>query len=288
MNLESQLRSSAIIVEFSAGVWTANKLDKKVSGEVNLSKHSRKDAARVYKSMLPGVGSLKAVASHVAATRNWLYTNTKPWSDQGQRLALVPSYLNVLNPGMEAKEKEFWGLVDTFLDEYPLLISAQAFALGDMFSRDEYPSVDVVRSKFYFAVSYLPVPSAGDFRVDLEAEGRQMLQEQMNKDMERRIQTVMDDARQALLSQLSHFVDRLGYEADGTPRRFWDNIIDNLAEVIADARGYNFTKDAVLDALLTDAERAVAHVTPAELRKNPDIREDVRARAQEIVDAFGI
>lgn len=288
MNLQSQLRSSAIIIEFSAGVWTANKLDRKVSGEVNTRKNSKKDVARVYKSMLPGVESLKAINSHVAATRNWLYANTKPWSDLGARLALVPKYVHVIHPVLEDREMEFNKLVDKFLDEYPLLISAQAFALGDMFDRDEYPSAEEVRRKFYFSVTPMPVPEAGDFRIDLEAEGRQILQKQMQADMDRRVEAVMSDARKAVLQQLKHVADRLGYDKDGKPNKFWDSMLSNLAEIIADTRGFNFTKDRVLEAMLTDAERAVANVTSDELRKNPDIRDDVRTRVQEVVDAFGI
>jgi hypothetical protein len=288
MNLQSQLRSSAIIIEFSAGVWTANKLDRKVSGEVNTTKRSKKDAARVYKSMLPGVESLKTITAHVAATRNWLYANTKPWSDLGARLALVPKYVEVINPGLEDREKEFRRLVDVFIDEYPLLISAQAFALGDMFDREEYPLPDAIRQKFYFSATPIPVPEAGDFRVDLETEGRQILQQQMQADMDRRVEAVMADARESVLKQLKHVVDRLGYGEDGKPNKFWDSMLDNLAEIIADTRGFNFTKDSVLDALLADAERAVANVTPDELRKNRNIRDDVRARVQEVVDVFGL
>lgn len=286
--LESQLRTSTILVEFTAGVWTARKLDRKVSDEVNAQKRSAANAGRVYKSMLPGVSALDRVAKYKAAVHNWIYANSKPWSDNGQRLITVDAYINTVAPELERREQEFWVLVEEFLAEYPLLISAQAFALGDLFDRAEYPSVEQVRRKFHYNVSYLPLPSASDFRLELEEESRARLHEQFQRDLQRRADQVVAESRDALVKQLKHVIERLGHGPDGKPNVFQNSLLDNLAEAVSDARAFNLTKDQALQELADEAARVISNVELGELRKNNQLRKDVRIQAQGVADAFGI
>ena len=77
----------AMLVEFSASVWTARKLDRKVSDEVVASKSAgSKAAARVNKNLLAGRDELDVIQAHVTSVRNYVYDNTLPWSDSGLRL----------------------------------------------------------------------------------------------------------------------------------------------------------------------------------------------------------
>jgi hypothetical protein len=284
----SQLRTSTIIVEFSAGTWTARKMDRKVTEEVNQQKRSAAKAGRVYKSMLPGVEALDKIVKYTASVRNWLYANSKPWSDSGQRLVTVDKYINEVAPIMDARGEEFWALTESFLDQYPLLISAQAFALGDLFDRDEYPGIEQVRSKFHYTVSYLPIPDAADFRLDLEETSRTQLLDRFQQDVQQREQRVVEESRDALVKHLKHVIDRLGYAPDGTPNKFKATLIDNLANAISDARQFNLTKDSALQALADESERVIRNVDAGELRKNHHVRSDVLAQAKGVVDAFGI
>ena len=86
------ISSSAILVELSIGTWTARKLDKSVTEEVNTSKRASSAASRVNKNLLPGVEQLDAITKYAAMVRNWMYSQTLPWSDFGARLVTTAAF----------------------------------------------------------------------------------------------------------------------------------------------------------------------------------------------------
>ena len=162
----TQANINAVICELSIGVWTARKLDKAASREVKHNKGANSDdAARVNKNLMAGMDNLKKVTEFVGSIRTDFYAMTLPWSDSGQRLVPMAQFFE-LKQWLSGKEGEYRVLVDKFLYEYPNLISAQAFQLGDLFNRNEYPTSDEIRGKFRFSTCFLPLPTAGDFRVD--------------------------------------------------------------------------------------------------------------------------
>ena len=270
-----------IVVEFSASVWTANKRDRVASAELNQQKGSG-SAARVHKSLLPGVEALDAVQAHVAATRQWLYKETKPWSDLGQRLALMDRF-QYISDYMDAAEKKYRLLVEDFLQQYPLLISAQAFKLNDLFNRAEYPTVEKLRTRFDFRVVYLPVPRT-DWVQQLEVDTRTALTERLTLENQRRMDALAQDNRQTVIDTLRNVVDRLSYDADGKPHVFRNTLLTNLADTLSSVKAFNLSKDAALAELITQVEQVVASVDSDELRKNHAVRDEVRTRLQEAVD----
>ena len=161
------IASSAMLVELSISAWTARKLDKKVSAQVDLDKHAKTRAGNYNKNLLAGTGFLDTINKFAASSRHWHSTQTLPWSDNGLRLLPMSNFLSY-KQNLVTLEQNYQALVDKFIVAYPNLVSAAAFQLGDLFDRNEYPEVEVVAKKFKFRVNYLPVPMAGDFRIDIE------------------------------------------------------------------------------------------------------------------------
>jgi len=64
-------------------------------------------------------------------------------------------------------QTQFNESVKEFIDEYPTLVSASAFQLGDLFDAADYPNANELVDKFKFKYVFLPVPDVGDFRVDV-------------------------------------------------------------------------------------------------------------------------
>jgi hypothetical protein len=211
------LSSSAMLVELSIGTWTARKLDKQVTDEVNVSKRASSQASRVNKNLLPGVEHLDNITKYASSVRNWMYTQTLPWSDFGARLIPTATFFE-FKQEIDKHEAEFHRLVDEFITEYPNLISMQAFKLGDMFDRREYPTADEIKAKFKFHVSYMPVPDAGDFRVDIGNEAVAQLREHYAQDYKAKIDEAMSDVRKRLLDNLTHLSERLTDKEDGKPK----------------------------------------------------------------------
>lgn len=288
MNYE--LSTSTILVEFNASVWTARKLDKAVTDEVLHDKSAgAKDAARVHKSLMAGRKELADIQQCVGAARTYVYANSVPWSDSGQRMIPTTRFLK-FSERMAEYQAEFEALVDSFVDIYPTLITAQALALGGMFDRADYPSATAMKHRFGFGCDYIPVPSAGDFRIDIGKAAQTDLQERLNTANEARMERAVSDIRAQLVMHLQRMADRL--QTDTAPdgqvkqRRFHDTLVAgayDLCDLVADL---NITQDKTLSAARQRLEKALGGTNAETLRTNEAKREDVREEVNKILDLF--
>ena len=278
------IASSAMLVEVSISSWTARKLDRSVSDEVTKSKNADKDAGRFNKSLLAGAVQLKDVNSIASEIRHYVNRSTMPWSDTGPRLLPTVAFAD-FKTQMDTYEAEFTRLVTNFLTIYPTLVSAQAFKLGAMFDRDEFPSVDKIERKFNFRLTFSPVPDVGDFRVDIGTEATASLAEEYELSYTKRLDSAMESIRTRLRDALNKVSDRLGYEG-GKKKHFQNTLVDNLNEVLVAADLMNLVDDPKLKEARDKAAAIIATVSPEELRKNDDIRDDVKANIDDILSKF--
>lgn len=281
--------SCALLVEFNASVWTARKLDKGATDEVVVSKRAvAKDAARVNKNLLAGRAELDVIQKHVGAVRTYVYENTLPWSDSGIRLLPTTKFLE-FNDRMAKYEEEFTELVNDFVQVYPSLITAQAMALGDMFDRSEYPSAGEMSHKFSFRLNYMPVPKAGDFRVDVGNEAQEELQKKLAKLADERVEFAMKDARERLKAHLERMMERLKVvEINGKVQksRIHDTLVEGGLELCDALKALNITGDKDLEAARAKLESLLNTVDVDDLRKHDSARTEVRTQVAEIMDKF--
>lgn len=283
------LDTCAMLVEFNASVWTARKLDKSTTDEVVTNKNAAaKDAARVNKHLLAGRTELDTVQQMIGRARNYVYDHTLPWSDSGLRLLPTVNFVS-FNERMSQFEEEFESLVASFIGIYPTLITAQALALGDMFKRDDYPTANEIMTKFAFRVGYLPVPTAGDFRIDIGNAAQEELKEKLNRMAEERVDAAMRDIRARLGEHLKRMSDRLTtdyVQGEAKQRRFHDSLVDGALELCDLTKALNVVGDPALETARRDLEQALLGVTPNELRKNEHIRQDTKKAVDAILNKF--
>lgn len=283
------LDTCAMLVEFNASVWTARKLDKSTTDEVVTNKNAAaKDAARVNKHLLAGRTELDVVQQMVNRARNYVYDHTLPWSDSGLRLLPTANFV-AFTERMNQFEEEFAMLVSDFVNIYPTLITAQAMALGDMFKRDDYPTANEIMTKFAFRVGFLPVPTAGDFRVDIGNEAQAELKAKLEAMAEERVEAAMRDIRTRLKEHLKRMSDRLTtdyVQGEAKQRRFHDSLVDGALELCDLTKALNVVGDPNLEAARRELEGALLGVTPQELRKNEGIRQDTKKAVDAILNKF--
>lgn len=279
----------AMLVEFNASVWTARKLDKSTTDEVVANKNAAaKDAARVNKHLLAGRTELEVIQQAVGRARQYVYDKTSPWSDSGLRLLPNISFM-AFTEKLDDFEHEFTALVKSFVTIYPSLITAQAMALGDMFKRDDYPSANEIMTKFSFRVNYMPVPTSGDFRVDVGNAAQAELKAKLDKLTQERIDNAMADVRERLSAHLKRMSDRLTtdyVQGEAKPRRFHDTLVDGALELCDLTKALNIVNDPVLETARRDLEQVLVGVTPTELRKNEAVRQDVKKNVDAILSKF--
>lgn len=283
------LDTCAMLVEFNASVWTARKLDKGTTDEVISTKSAMaKDAARVNKNLLAGRPELDAINQQIGKVRTFVYDNTLPWSDSGLRLLPTVNFMT-FSAKMGEYEEEFNAMVDDFVQTYPTLITAQAMALGDMFKRDEYPTAQAIAEKFRFRVGYMPVPTAGDFRVDVGNEAQAELKQQLEKLQAERVETAMADVRARLGEHLRRMSDRLAVDVingEVKTRRFHDSLVSGALELCDIVKSLNVVGDTNLEDTRRSLANLLSGVEPDDLRKNMEVRTDVRAQVDQLLDKF--
>ena len=186
-------------------------------------------------------------------------------------------------------EEDFTKLVQEFVQIYPTLITAQAMALGDMFKRDDYPTANEIMTKFAFRVNYMPMPSSGDFRVDVGNDAQQYLQEQLERVAQERVDNAMADIKRRLGEHLKRMSDRLTTDyvaGEAKQRRFHDSLVDGALELCDLTKALNVTGDKDLEEARRSLEQALLHKDANELRKNEAVRQDTKKAVDAILDKF--
>lgn len=277
---------SAMLVDLNIAIYSGRKQDKATQGEVTAAKGSgSKKAASVYKNLFAECKELDAITKFQARARAEHYRLTMPWNDQGARLLPTAALLDY-QKAMGRYQAEFQLLVDSFLDKYDTLVASAAFQLGTLFDRNEYPSRAQVALRFRMDVSFTPLPTAGDFRLDVESEVQRELVQQYERRLEVQVAQATRDAWDRLYKALSRLSDRLVIDADGKKRVFHDTLVTGAEELCELLTAMNITNDPQLESARRQLEGVLSGVTPKELREEDSTRVQTKQRVDEILAAF--
>lgn len=287
------IQNSAMLVDLNMSVWTGRKMDKKVSDEIDAAKNTKARAGNYHKKLLAGTQELEDLQKLASEIRVWHYRVTLPWSDGGSRLLPMAGFFDY-KAKLNEYEGKFSDAVNKFLKVYPTLVSAAAFQLGDLFDRDEYPDASLLVNKFKFRYVFLPVPEAGDFRIDINEAGKAELKEQYEKFYNDKLSDATKDVWDRLYECVKHMSDKL---ADAqTPREtkngvnytqvFRDSLITNANELCALLTSLNVTNDARLEQARQVLESAINGKTADALRESDTLRLQTKAKIDQILDMF--
>lgn len=287
----AKLSGSALIVNLSLSVWTGRKLDKRVSEEVDQAKSTKTRAGNYHKNLLAGSGKLEEIGKVANAVRTWHYTVTQPWGDNGDRVLNMATFVDYKSRLTEY-EQQFATAVNNFLNDYDTLVAAAAFQLGDLFNREDYPVREQIQDKFGFRYSFTPLPTAGDFRVDIGEQGLSELRDHYEGVMAERTQAAMKDAWDRLYDALSKMSERLADDVgpDGVAKRkiFRDSLVDNAVEVCNLLKHFNITGDLRMEAMRQQLEDTMRHVDAASLRESDLLREQTKQKVDALLDKFSL
>jgi len=280
------LSNQAILVELNIRVPSFRKLDKKVTREVTVSKGADDQAGRFNKSLLAGADQLDKIQKFVASTRVEFYAKTLPWSDSGQRLADIRSFLSVKD-WLNDKSAEYDKLASDFVTIYPNLVSAQAFKMGTMFDRSEYPDANDIARRFGFNFYFTPLPERGDFRVDVGHDIATELEAEYEKVYGDRTKQAMEDLWARLYKVTKHLSERFADNEKGDSKRLFDSVLDNALELCEMLSVMNVTHDSDLDWARQKLEEALHGVDMKDVRDSSGVRKEVKARVDELADKLG-
>ena len=275
------ISSSALRVGLSISVPTMRKMDKRATSQVIAHNHARKGAANVSKKLIKS-NAHDDMTKLVAQIRGFHRDQTVPWGDLGDRLVSNQTLIDYRN-NMAQLEDEFWDLSEQILTEYPQAVAQAQLQLGDMFNEAEYPSVDQLRRKFKFALTFEAVPDVGDFRVDIGNQAAEEMREQYKQVLESRINSVKQDLAERLAEPLQRMSKGLDYAEGEKPTGFRDTLVDNVLSIVELMRTCNLSNDARLTDVQQQLKRTLTGVTPDGLRRDPHLRAKTKQDVDQII-----
>lgn len=280
------LSSSALLVSLSLSAYSGSKLDRAVSNEIDSDKNTQTRAGRYVKNLFADVAQLKAITQHDAQTRALHKIMTMPWSYDGVALLPASLYMDYIDK-MNVRKNERAALVSAFVQHYSTIVATQAFKLGDLFNRDEYPDAHEIQYKFGFDLRFSPLPEAGDFRVDIGNEGINQLQTMYAEQQSLALTAAMTELRTRFSAILQRLVTQLRDVDEGEKRpRIYESLLGNTRELIDLLPAMNLANDPQLTAARDALLEAIDGVTTDDLKEIDITRREVRDVAQDLLDKW--
>ena len=234
------LQDQAMIANLNIKSWTARKHDAVVSAEVDAS-HNAKDGGR-YNKMLIDKSALDPLSKHAGRIRDYHYTMTLPWGDNGDRLLPAKAYMDY-TAAMRKFKDDSHALTTTFVSQYPQLVADARQRLGTMYDTRDYPDASDIKDRFGVNVTFLPVPDAKDFRVDVGTAALEEIKAGINASIAERQAAAVKEC----WIRLNDVVGKLHVMMVKEKPIFRDSIIDNVNDLVAMLPKLNITNDADLD-----------------------------------------
>lgn len=273
----SNLAEKAMLVRLSISQWTARKYDRKVSNDVATMHSAAADAGR-YNKLLIAEDAIKEINKLVSEARNYHYTNTLPWHDDGARILPAKNFMQYSSE-MRKRRGSFEKAVGSFLANYDTYVETAKARLGGMFKAEDYPDMDRLQTKYGFDVAIEPIPVASDFRVSLQSEDVESIQRSIEDRMVSAQRIAMNDLWNRIHTSVSHMADKLG----SSDAIFRDSLVGNLDELVDLLPRLNINEDVDLDQVRQDIARRLCKHSPDTLRQDNRVRKEVAKSAQDIL-----
>ncbi len=161
------ISARALLVNTTVRVWTGEKRDRAITREICSMKGAEDNAVRANKSLLGE--AIKPVQAAERAVRAAVNERTLPWMDDGTRILKGAAFL-AFTEAMAAPIRGFGEAVEAFIAAYPEIRYEARRRLGDAYAESDFPPETRLKGRFGVKLTYLPIPSSDDFRVQLAAE----------------------------------------------------------------------------------------------------------------------
>lgn len=288
------LNSSAMLVNMTIGNWTASKKDKNASqGLAAANGINQKDLARAYKSLVDSP-KLDVIKSLIVRIHEINRNMTLDWAAK-LRLLTTANYANHV-ASVTKLEQEYWAAVDDFIDtDYQWQAADMQVKLGKMYDVADYPSASDLRRKFYFKVEYFPVPSAGDFRVDLANDAQEVLRTHYEtvyanaidaamKGLWDRLHTVVKGMSEQLTE--TQVKDPTTGKIKVTRGRIYDSRVDGMNDLVGMLDTCNIANDPDMTNTANRLRAAFNGINTKEDIRSDTVRAETKKRIDEVIKSL--
>ena len=278
------ISSRAILVSTHVRVWGGEKRDKTISREICDQKGAAENAVRANKSLLgDAIGSVQAAER---AVRQAVNERTLPWLDDGTRVLKGATFM-AFTEAVGEHIRAFDQAVDIFVTAYPTIKEHARIRLGQAFHDSDFPPQRSLRERFGVKLTYLPVPSSDDFRVQLAAEEIEAVRRNAEEAIRNTVQDAVRDLLDRLREPVAHMATRLRlmrrHDNGRTEHPFRDSLVENVRAIVRLAPALNLLDDPRISQFCAEIERNLTGYDAVELRASPHLRQDIADRADDIL-----
>lgn len=196
---------------------------------------------------------------------------TLPYPQEGIRL-IKQSDVAAFEDKMREFKEQLAAAASNLQLEYESIKEAAREKLGDLFNPLDYPPT--LEGVFGIRWEYPPVEPPNylmTFNPELYAQEQSRIQQRF----EAAVVMAEDAFAEQLQEMISHLIERLTDEPDGTKKQFRASAVENFKDFYENFRRMNVRSNAQLETLIQRANDLVAGVDPADLRKNSDLRQNL-------------
>ena len=271
------LSEKGLLVNLKISHWSGKKNDKEIAKDVE-TQHNTTNAGRYKKNLIDDT-LLKVVHSKSAEIRRFVWENTMPWGDNGDRLLPTAHYMDFC-ASFRDLQSDFWDAVNDYLAAYPNLVVDAKARLKTMFRAKDYPTDDRMKNKFNLDVAFEQIANLDDFRIQVNQNEMANLKAQMEQDFGQRLVGATKDIWDRIKETVGHMVEKLSEDKP----RFHDTMITNIAKLVELLPALNITGDPDIASAVNSMKSLV--VDPGNLRNNTPFRNQKAKEAQAILKKF--
>ena len=133
-------------------------------------------------------------------------------------------------------------------------------------------------------MNYVPLPDAGDFRIDIGNEAQAQLQESYKSYYTTMFDKAKSDLSDRLIKPLKNMSERLDYADDEDKKIFRDTLVDNVMDILDLVK--TFDHDTKLTATCTQIENALMGITPDALREDSTLRAETKKSIDDAIKSL--
>jgi hypothetical protein len=281
------ISSSATLVELNVSVWTGAKEDKNVSRDVANRNAASDDAGKYKKNLMAGTTKRKEIQDLSARIREWHNRMTIPWADKGARLlptSMFLEYKRQLDSWVELFDRS----VQEFVGSYTDLVDNAKLNLGNLFNAADYPTAEEIGAKFGVRYVFSPVPTSGDFRLDIPTQQLDQLRADYDTAFDNRLEDAMkkpwNDLHKMLTDMSAKFKKSL--EQDGKKMRWHDTFVTNGMELCQLLSHFNLTNDPKLEQARREVEAALSGLDIEDIKHSTVTQADTKDKVDNILKSF--
>lgn len=269
--------TKAMLVNVSVSLLAFRKYDKTATKAVADKFEVKENVGRYNKSTIDRI-YLKPIETKAGQIRNFFYSNTYPYMDEGARLLATFNFTK-FNTGLRNLINEFDTLANDFINNYPTYYEEAKNSRKTLFNPAEYPdpnNLSYLRSRFSVNVAILPIPETGkDLRLELQEDEKEELKQIMTENFKRSEANYTRALWTELHDAITHMVEKLS----DPKSKFKNSLVNNIMEICEVLPKLNLNNDPELEKMAREVEHKL-RVSPDVLRDNKLYRKTIATQAE--------